>query len=138
MNHLDFFETSEKLIEADNPTEADIRSAMSRSYYAVYHHVSVWWKSINRFPDYRDRAHAKIQMALYNAGIPASREFSNALKNLNSYRRDADYELTLSFDLEDGRTLLDLARRSVTAFDAIDKVALRDGIEDYLRKTNQL
>ena len=36
MNHLDFLNTAEKLMVTDNPTEADIRSAISRSYYAVY------------------------------------------------------------------------------------------------------
>lgn len=138
MNHLDFLNTAERLISIDSATESDIRSAISRSYYAVYHHVLLWWKSNSRFPDYRERGHAKIQMALYNAGIPAVRDFSRDVKELNSARRDADYELALRFNLEDGQAMLDLARYAITAFDAIDKTALSEGIEDYLRKTNQI
>ncbi len=87
MNHLDFLDTATRLMAGDVPTEADIRSAISRSYYAVYHHVLAWWKSSNQFPDYRDRGHAKIQMAFFNAEIPAARDFSVALKSLNSPTR---------------------------------------------------
>jgi uncharacterized protein (UPF0332 family) len=138
MNHLDFLDTSERLVSMDGATEADIRSAISRAYYAVYHHVQLWWKGTHRFPDYKDRAHAKIQMALNNAGIPAVKVFSRDLKDLNNERQKADYRLALRFDLETGRRILDRARRAITAFDDIDKAALKDGIEDYLRKTNQL
>ena len=138
MNNLDFLDTAEKLMEADNPTEADIRTAISRSYYAVYHHVLLWWKSNEGFPDYKDRGHAKIQMALHNAGTSDIRDFSNNLKNLNTGRRKADYELEVSFDLLEGQRILDLAHNAIAIFDAIDKVALQEGIEDYLRKTNQI
>ena len=138
MNHLDFLDTAERLIVTEKPTEADIRSAISRSYYAVYHHVLLWWKSNHRFPDYKDRGHAKIQLALYNAGIPTVVDFSKDLKELNINQRKADYELALKFDLDVGETILDLAHRAISIFDAIDKGALSEGIEDYLRKTNQI
>ncbi|OOQ70149.1 hypothetical protein C1S86_11310 [Vibrio parahaemolyticus] len=35
----DFLQTAKQLIESDNSTEADQRSAISRSYYAMYHKV---------------------------------------------------------------------------------------------------
>ena len=65
MNHLDFLDTAERLLVAATPTEADIRSAISRSYYATYHYVLLWWEGNNQFPDYKDREHTKIQMALF-------------------------------------------------------------------------
>jgi uncharacterized protein (UPF0332 family) len=138
MNHLDFLDTATKLMSVHAPTEADIRSAISRSYYAVYHHVLLWWKSNRQFPNYRDRGHAKIRMALFNAGLPDARDFSNTLKRLNSHRQDADYELTIKFDRNMGQMVLNRARNAITAFDALDKTALADGVEDYLRKTNQI
>ncbi len=101
MNYLDFLDTAARLIATQNPTEADIRSAISRAYYAVYHHVLLWWKSHN-FPDYRDRGHAKIQMALSNAGVPNAKKFSMDMKVLNGARRDADYELALNIPLNRG------------------------------------
>ena len=106
MNPLDFLDTAARLIAIDNPTEADIRTAISRAYYALYHHVLLWCKSHN-FPDYRDRGHAKIQMALFNAGIPDAKRFSVDMKALNTERRRADYELTLQFDLGSGRAILE-------------------------------
>jgi len=138
MNHLDFLNTAEKLISTNSATEADIRSAISRSYYAVYHHVLSWWKSNRRFPDYKDRGHAKIQMAIFNAGIPAVRVFSNDLRRLNQDRRKADYELEIPFDLRNGQRILTRARCAIADFDAINKSDLSDGIEDYLRKTHQI
>jgi len=136
MNHLDFLDTAEKLISTENATEAEIRSAISRSYYAIYHHVLLWWKSNDRFPNYIDRGHAKIQMTIFNAGIPASRTFSSNLRRLNHDRRKADYELGIRFDLKNGQRILARARLAIADFDAIDKTTLADGIEDYLRKTN--
>jgi len=138
MNPLDFLDTAERLIATENPTEADIRSAISRSYYAVYHHVLLWWKSNARFPDYKDRGHAKIQIALSNAGIPAVRAFSNELRRLNRDRQKADYELGMRFDLANGQRTLGLARRAIGAFDTTDKIALSAGVENYLRTTNQI
>ena len=137
MNHFDFLDTAARLIATKNPTEADIRSAMSRVYYAVYHHVLLWWKSHN-FPDYRDRGHVKIQMALSNAGIPNVKKFSIDMKLLNSDRRDADYELALKIPLNRGQSILGRARNSITAFDALDKNTLEAGIKSYLRRTNQI
>ena len=138
MNHLDFLNTAERLMATDSPTEADIRSAISRSYYAVYHHVLLWWKSNNELPDYKDRGHAKIQMALSNAGIPDAKRFSRYMADLNIDRRKADYELALSFNLEKGQAALNLARRAIAAFDGLDKTALSEGVLNYLRKTNQI
>jgi uncharacterized protein (UPF0332 family) len=138
MNYLDFINTAEKLIDADNPTEADIRTAISRAYYAVFHHVLSWWRNDTRFPDYRDRGHAKIQMALYNASNSAARDFSIDLKNLNIGRRKADYELALTIELAEGQRVLNLAQNAIAAFDSLDKAALKAGIEDYLKKINEI
>ena len=138
MNHLDFLDTAERLLVATTPTEADIRSAISRSYYATYHHILLWWKGNDQFPDYKDRAHAKIQMALFNAEIPDARDFSKTLRTLNRHRQEADYELAINFNLKRGQLILNLTRRAIAVFDAIDKTSLSEGIEDYLRKTNQI
>jgi len=138
MNHLDFLDTATRLITTESPTEADIRSAVSRSYYALYHHVLLWWKSYAQFPDYRDRGHAKIQRAVFNAGMPGARDVSRDMEALNGNRRDADYELDLNFDLESGRAILERVRNSIAAFNALDKNTLEAGIKNYLRRTNQI
>lgn len=138
MNHLDFLDTATRLMARDAPTEADIRSAISRSYYAVYHHVLAWWKSNNRFPNYRDRGHAKIQIAFFNTEIPAAKDFSIALKTLNNHRQEADYELTIRFNLKRGQTIVDLAHRTIATFNDLDKTTLSEGILNYLQRTNQI
>ena len=138
MNPLDFLDTAIRLMARDAPTEADIRSAISRSYYAVYHHILAWWENSKRFPNYKDRGHAKIQMAFFNAGMPEARDFSTILRTINKHRREADYELAISFDLEDGQSILNLARNAVAAFDGLDKTALSEGVLNYLQRTNQI
>ena len=138
MNHLNFLDTATRLMAGLTPTEADIRTAISRFYYAVYHHVLAWWKSSNRFPDHRDRGHAKIQMAFFNAEIPEARDFSVALKTLNNHRQEADYELTIEFNLQRGQAIVNLAHHTIVAFDGLDKTALSEGILNYLQRTNQI
>ena len=138
MNHLDFLDTAARLMVRHAPTEADIRTVVSRSYYAVYHHVLSWWRDHEPFPDYRDRGHAKIQMAFFNAGLPDARDFSTILRTLNRHRREADYELAIYFDLEDGQSILNLARNAIAAFDGLDKTALSEEILNYLQRTNQI
>ena len=73
-----------------------------------------------------------------NAEIPDARDFSKTLRTLNRHRQEADYELGIHFNLKRGQTILDLSRRAIVVFDAIDKTSLSEGIEDYLRKTNQI
>jgi uncharacterized protein (UPF0332 family) len=138
MNPLDFLTTANKLLAAGAPTQADIRTAIGRAYYALFHHVLLWWKGQTQLPDYKDRAHAKIRIAIFNAGISGARNFSRRMDRLNIARRKADYELGLHFNLADGQSALDLARQAVATFDALDKTALANGVEDYLRKTNQI
>ena len=138
MNHLDFLDTATRLMARDVPTEADIRTVVGRSYYAVYHHVLSWWRDNESFPHYRDRGHAKIQMAFFNAGIPDARDFSTILRTLNRHRREADYELAIYFNLEDGQSILNLAHNAIAAFDGLDKTALSEGMLNYLQRTNQL
>ena len=138
MNHLDFLDTAAGLMARSAPTEADIRTVVSRSYYAVYHHVLSWWQDHEVFPDYRDRGHAKIQMAFFNAGMPDARDFSIILRTLNRRRREADYELAIYFDLEDGQSILNLARNAIASFNGLDKTALSQGTLNYLQRTNQI
>ena len=138
MNHLDFLDTAARLMARQTPSEADIRTVVSRSYYAVYHHGLLWWRDHEPFPDYRDRGHAKIQMAFFNAGMPDARDFSTILRTLNRHRREADYELAIYFDWEDGQSILNLARNAIAAFDGLDKTALSEGILNYLQRTNQI
>ena len=105
---------------------------------AVYHHSTGMVKSSNRFPDYRDRGHAKIQMAFFNTELPEARDFSVALKTLNNHRQEADYELTIEFNLQRGQAIVNLAHHTIAAFGGLDKTTLSEGILNYLQRTNQI
>jgi hypothetical protein len=137
MNPLDFLNTATKLLI--NPTEADIRSAISRSYYAVFLHVREWWNTLPKFPRYESSAaHTKILDGLSNSGIETAELQAQDIRVLLRERRRADYDLKLHFNLKAGQFALAEARRLINAFDALDKEALREGITRYLERTNQL
>ena len=80
----------------------------------------------------------RFKMAFFNAGMPDARDFSTILRTLNRHRQEADYELVIYFDLEDGQSILNLARNAIASFDELDKTALSQGILNYLQRTNQI
>ncbi len=137
MHPLDFLDTAAKLLTS-RATEANIRTAISRSYYAVLLYVREWWEA-SGFKRYKDAsAHTKIREGLLHAGIPEAEPRGRDMMNLYRNRRGADYDLTLRFKLKDGQEALERARRCINAFDAMDKTRLENGVRDYLRRTHQL
>jgi uncharacterized protein (UPF0332 family) len=90
--YLDF---ARHLIQADNPTEAELRSAISRAYYASFHAARDYLIQAQRLnPLNRQHVHTEgwrvLRTTQYaNAVAAAERGF-----RLLSFRRKADYELS--------------------------------------------
>jgi uncharacterized protein (UPF0332 family) len=138
MQPLDFLETANKLLTNSDVTEADIRSAVSRSYYAVFLYIRQWWSTSGFRISRSATDHTKIYQALFHADMPGARARGEDLRDLLTNRRKADYDLTEHFNRSKGEEVLQHARRTISAFDAMDKNILKEAVEDYLRLTNQL
>ena len=70
MQPLDFLDTAAKLLMSSGATEADIRSAVSRSDYAVFLYIREWWAA-SGFRVSRGAAdHTKIHQGLFHVSVP--------------------------------------------------------------------
>lgn len=96
-----FIDLAKSLVDQNNPSEAAIRTSVSRSYYGLYNFLSGFFED-NGFelPDAAE-AHEIIRRELYNCGIPSVRGIAEFLQELRRERNNADYHLELTEYAED-------------------------------------
>jgi uncharacterized protein (UPF0332 family) len=68
-------------------TEIEVRNAISRGYYAVYHICNAWLASEN-VPASRRRQHVDVQQEV---GRKLGDQYKSRLHDLHALRKDADY-----------------------------------------------
>ncbi len=134
MEGRDFLEVAKNLKNSDK--EAERRTSVSRSYYAIFNHVRSFLglKGI-RVKGTAD-AHKLMYYYLNNAGTTYA-ELASVLDSLRGKRNDADYDLgALGFDKKTCDLHCSLAENFITEFDASDKETLIRKINSYREKTN--
>ena len=99
-----FLEVAHELADCpsrDHLREAKFRSAISRAYYASFHHARGHYKArYGAEPpgSGSGREHKLLPAALMQSGSRAEEEAGDQLNMLRGLRREADYELSLSPD----------------------------------------
>jgi uncharacterized protein (UPF0332 family) len=94
MNAKDYLDLAQKL--AQMRTEASLRSAISRGYYAAFHFGKDLVESLG-FPLPKDAAaHEKLYTLLFNAGLEPAKEAAIWLHRLRRRRTQADYDFKRS------------------------------------------
>lgn len=81
----------------DQLREAKLRSAISRAYYASFHHARNYYKArYKREPPGSGaaREHASLPTALTESGRPNEKQAGRYLSELRRYRRKADYKVS--------------------------------------------
>ena len=74
-------------------TPAELRSAVSRSYYAVFNVAAETLRALNFAIGKGAAAHGEVQKCLSNAGDPTVAAVASDLDALHSRRNRADYQL---------------------------------------------
>lgn len=139
MNAKDYFDLAQKL--AQMRTEAAIRSAISRAYYAAFHfgkNLLVEGLGFNLPKD--AAAHDKLYLLLNNSGNKSAEEAADWLRRLRRRRTLADY----AFKRKDLHSHLDcqkdlLMAAAIISFSENCSVeplcfTLRSGIANYVQK----
>lgn len=91
MNPREFYELAKELSQRTRPSE--IRSSISRAYYAVYHvSVEILEKLGFQIPK-GPGGHGDVQRKLANSGDQEVTKVGDDLNNLQSMRIKADYRL---------------------------------------------
>jgi len=113
MNPREFQRLAQRLVL--NPLPAELRTAVSRAYYAAFHvsdeTLQQWGFSISKGP----AGHGEVRSHFGNSGDRDLARIGSQLNDLHSARIRADYRLERS-DVEDHKTvqaLVDLARRMI-------------------------
>ena len=99
-NWAEFLQLAEALQSdpsSPGPSEAALRSAASRAYYAAFHCAVNFARKEGFEPDYSGRDHGKIQSHFRTYGTPNQirKKISLELNRLYNHRRKADYIETL-------------------------------------------
>lgn len=106
MDHLDFLKIAEKL--KDSNEEAGRRSAVSRAYYAAFHHVRLYLMGERIHMPNDGTEHEKIPRYLGYSGLKNAEYVGQRLSELKNDRREADYKIYPK-DLKDP-TIFDLGK----------------------------
>ena len=137
MNSRELMGTARRLTEpgASQPTQADLRRAVSTAYYALFHSLARAGADLltgaNRGPAwhrvYRALEHGKAreacrQRAAMRAFPMEIRAFAEAFRALQEDRHRADYALESQFSKRD---VLAIIRNAETAIGKFEEVAVR-------------
>ena len=136
MDHRDFLLLAEQLIKGK--TEAEWRSAVSRSYYAAFHEARILLGNCGFAVPYGDRAHKYLSMRLMNAGQADVKRAGQDLDTLRTQRNEADYQLRGRLIQKTGRANVQKASEIIrtlesVAADTVAKTQITTAMKTYER-----
>ncbi len=108
-----------EVLVADESDEAHVRCAVSRAYYAVFNLARERLLAAGRIGGERESPHFVVWNSLSRSGDRREQDLARGAKHLHEFRLAADYDADVTWHQDDGRTLVDLARRLVCEIDAV-------------------
>ena len=136
MDPRDLIETARRLAEpgAAQPTQADLRRAVSTAYYALFHCLSAAAADLltgsgSRGPEwhqvYRALEHGKAKRACRQQGALQTypteiRNFAETFVELQGARHEADYALEGEYLMSDVLAIIDTAEDAINEFEQAD------------------
>lgn len=101
----DLYKLASAIVESTNPSEVELRCAVSRAYYAVFHSVvDAFPKREKQFRLDGESSHAEVigRVAAFGASLEAGRTdaavIAKLLPQLRRQRNNADYRFELDFE----------------------------------------
>ena len=124
--------TAKKLKNANH--EADQRTAASRSYYAIYHHIK---NAFEREGIHLKTSHGLLYNYFFQPSLPHDiQAIGKHLQTLYEYRRRADYDLSDPWQKEDSSIAYSMANKLNTtfsiAFTGDTKRSIVEAVKTYL------
>ena len=119
MTGRDFVACAEQF--ARGPTEAVLRSAVSRAYYGAFHEALALLHACGVWLPKTEQIHVKVGHCLLDCGTPDAAEAGRELEILRSKRKVADYDLNDDRFMASRAVRLEIARarRILTAVDQL-------------------
>ena len=139
MNPRDFHKLASELVKENTP--ANLRTAISRAYYAVYNVGVEILKEMDFKVDSGPGGHGRVRMQFENCGIEKIIAAASKMGNLQSNRIKADYNLEKK-RVENQKTveaIIKDAEDVISALDSCCKEPIRTNafkaIQTYRRET---
>ena len=135
MDPRNFLTTAHELATKTSATEADLRTAVSRAYYAAFNAGLEHLARLN--PAWERLNHGEVARYLSNSGNPDIETAGKNLERLHRMRITADYRMR-DPKLKNKNTVMFWLRRARDIIDSLDQYchgsAVINGIERYERK----
>lgn len=133
MDALEFLKVAKKLI---NGSEANYRTSIGRSYYAVFNHLKKECISLGVAIPKSSKGHNDLLSNFYNSGIQEAVDIGVGINDLYSQRLNADYELQSVITKQTADLMLRKAEDIIAKYPAIDKTVFKAGVEKYRSAVN--
>jgi len=134
MNGRDFLDCARRYSIAS--AEGDWRTAVSRAYYAVFHHFRDWLLSKNGRLGSGWQSHSSLYLGLANCGIASNRVIADRIDELRKSRTYADCDLWRKVTATTASRAVDDADAIFadfqTALQATPAQQIADGARNYL------
>ena len=131
MNFRDFLRVAQGL--SAGKTEAEWRSAISRSYYALFHVASELLMILGFRVPRMDRGHAFLWLRLSNSSNPDVSQAGRDLNKLRSDRNTADYDQRASISQTDAEDAWKIAQLAISVFDGALKEPILTQITEAIK-----
>lgn len=133
MDALEFLKVAKKLI---NGSEANWRTSIGRSYYAVFNHLKKECINLGVAIPKSSKGHNDLYINFYNSGIQEAVDIGAGINDLYSQRLTADYELNSTITKQTADLVLRKAENIISKYPTIDKAAFKAGVEKYKSAIN--
>ena len=141
MDPHDFYQLASQL--ANSPHAAELRTAISRAYYAIYHVGVTLLESLGFRLSSGPAGHGDVRNRLSNSGDPEMMRVGNQLGQLQSQRIAADYRLR-NTSVENPKTaqaVVQQAQRMIQILDACfaepKRTQIMQAIQEWERKISR-
>jgi uncharacterized protein (UPF0332 family) len=140
MNWQEFLNTAKRLDAS--LAEGDLRSAVSRSYYAVFHSFREWLLQHGLDIGKGGSAHSNLYFGLNNCGEAAVARIAGRIDFLRGDRVDADYDLAYRQQSSDAQSSVSEAEAIVADFQlllqTIKPQLIADGAKRHLKSIGRI
>ena len=139
MEPSEFLETSKTLLSIEKATECDLRSSISRAYYAIYHEIRIVFgdnipKQLLRDNKQWPRLHLKFaKRCLINAKNDDVSDFGDTFKDLLSAREVADYYLQQKVDFKKADDFYKDVEEALDLIKTITPEVIGEAVKKYLK-----
>lgn len=140
MHWSEFQDAANRL--AQGATEGDWRSAMSRSYYALFHYFREFLLAHGLNVGQGGESHFNLYSGLMNCGFPSVQAIASQLDRLRGLRVWADYNLRRRVGQAVAQSNVQLAQQVLADFQAllpaVQGPQIADGVRRYLQSIGRL